>query len=199
MYVSTQYSIWQIDLYDTNAINYIKITGPDTLLDYFPRYEAMALAPDNKIYIGNGNGNLPSMDYIEFPNIKGLGCSFRGRGNGAIQSPYSNLLVPPNMPNYGLGVLAGSPCDTIRAQINNWLLYPNPANAVIKLKVPNSIKGEVVQVGLYDMLGKLALMQERIVDLDHEINIDTRNFANGLYILKALHQQSKFVSKFVKE
>jgi hypothetical protein len=199
MYVSTQYSIWQIDLYDTNAINYIKITGPDTLLDYFPRYQAMSLAPDNKIYIGNNNANLPSMDYIEYPNIKGLGCNFRGRGNGAIQSPYSNLFVPPNMPNYGLGVLAGSPCDTIRAQINNWLLYPNPAREMVKLKVLNSSNGQSVTIQIFDMLGKLIVQSIRAINYEHEAIINTSNLANGLYILKANSEGKEFIGKFVKE
>jgi Secretion system C-terminal sorting domain len=199
LYVSTRYSISQVDLFTSNINNTIKITGPDTLLDYFPWYEAMALAPDNKIYIGNGNGNLPSMDYIEFPNIKGLGCSFRGRGNGAIQSPYSNLLVPPNMPNYGLGVLAGSPCDTIRAQINNWLLYPNPAREMVKLKVLNSSNGQSVTIQIFDMLGKLIVQSIRAINYEHEAIINTSNLANGLYILKANSEGKEFIGKFVKE
>jgi hypothetical protein len=199
LYVSTQYSIWQVDLYDTNAINYIKIADPDTLLDYFPRYQAMALAPDNKIYIGNNNGIRRSRDYIEFPNIKGVGCGFRGRGNGAIISPYSNLLVPPNMPNYGLGVLKGSPCDTIRAQINNWLLYPNPANDFVKLKVPNSSNGQSVTIQIFDMLGKLIVQSIRAINYEHEAIINTSNLANGLYILKANSEGKEFIGIFVKE
>jgi hypothetical protein len=80
-----------------------------------------------------------------------------------------------------------------------WLLYPNPATEEVKLKVPNSIKGQLVQIGIYDMLGKVVLMQERIVDIDHEMRIDVRRLADGMYILKAVHQQSKFVTKFVKD
>jgi hypothetical protein len=199
LYAATRYGIWQIEIYNNSVNNMFQISGPDTLLDYFPWYRCMSLGPDNKIYIGNANGIRRSMDYIEFPNIKGVGCGFRGRGNGAIQSPYSNLLVPPNMPNYGLGVLVGSACDTIRLQPNVWVLYPNPAIDEVKLKVPNSLNGDIVQIGIFDMLGKLIVQSIRAINYEHEAIINTSNLANGLYILKANSEGKEFISKFVKE
>jgi Secretion system C-terminal sorting domain len=199
LYVTTLYSIFQIDIFDTNAINYIKITEPDTLLDYFPRYGAIALAPNGKIYIGNKNGTLPTMGFIDNPNIKGLGCNFRGRGNGALSQPFTNLMVPPNMPNYGLGALSGSPCDTIRAQPSNWVLYPNPASNFITVVVPNSITGNVVSVHVYDMLGKLIYTQQANIDFAHEAQIALPSMARGVYIIKARHGGDEFISRFVKE
>jgi Secretion system C-terminal sorting domain len=197
LYVTTQYSIYQIDIFNTNPNNFVKISGPDTLLDYFPLYANIKLAPDNKIYIGNGNGNLPSMGYIEFPNIKGLGCNFRGRGNGAIQSPYSNLLVPPNMPNYGLGVLKGSPCDTIRAVPKLWVLYPNPASNTITIIIPYLTT--TAQVSITNMLGQVVQYNTLATNYEHAITTDISTLANGVYIVKVVAQGNEFISKFVKQ
>jgi Secretion system C-terminal sorting domain len=195
LYTCDQHHVYQLNVAEPNdALATLKVSELDTSSN-FPKYSGLQITPTGVLYIGHWNGVSKDINAIMQPNEYGLASAFKFDYIRLL----SNTNDPPNIPNYGLGALVGSPCDTIRLKPNEWLLYPNPANAVIKLKVPNSIKGEVVQVGLYDMLGKLALMQERIVDLDHEINIDTRNFANGLYILKALHQQSKFVSKFVKE
>ncbi len=78
------------------------------------------LAPDGKIYIASGPPTLPSQAYtfrnknltvIENPNVYGVGCNIQ---------PYSFYLNGmrcmgglPNMVNYNLGALIGSPCDTI--------------------------------------------------------------------------------------
>ncbi|MBK8684129.1 MAG: T9SS type A sorting domain-containing protein [Bacteroidetes bacterium] len=43
LYMSHQYTIYQIDLSDTNINNGLFIHGPDTLLDYFPLYHLMGL------------------------------------------------------------------------------------------------------------------------------------------------------------
>ena len=197
LYVTTSYSIWQIDLY-SNSNNYTKISDPDTILDYFPRYSMIALAPNGKIYIGNSNGTNKSMGFIDSPNIKGLGCNFKGRGNGAISQPYTNLLVPPNMPNYGLGALVGSACDTIRAQPKNWFLYPNPAQESIKLKVPNSSNKTTIEIGVYNMLGQLVTKNNYPINFEHEATINTSSFATGLYILKAEYGSEHYINKFVK-
>ncbi|MBL7753673.1 MAG: hypothetical protein JNM44_04280, partial [Chitinophagaceae bacterium] len=117
LYLINGANIWQYDLADTTANSAIHISGPDTVLSHFPRYSLSYLAPNEKIYIGAFHGIRKTMPFIEFPNIRGLGCGFRGRGNGAFSQPYTNLVVPPNMPHYTLGAAMGSACDTIKPAI----------------------------------------------------------------------------------
>jgi gliding motility-associated-like protein len=84
------------------------------------------------VFIGNANGTLKTMPFIENPNVRGLGCNFRGRGNGAFSQPYTNLNVPPNLPFYGLGKIEGSPCDTIKPYVEP------PPIATSQILVPNA-------------------------------------------------------------
>jgi hypothetical protein len=116
-YIISGSNIWQYDLWDTTINSAIHISGHDTLINYFPLYSLSYLAPNNQIYIGASHAIRKTMPFIEFPNKRGLACGFRGRGNGAFSQPYTNLVVPPNMPHYTLGAAKGSACDTIRPAI----------------------------------------------------------------------------------
>jgi hypothetical protein len=107
LYISNFYTIYQIDINDTAINNSILITTPDTLINYFPWWAHMSLGPNGKIYIGNGNGTNKAMCYIDSSNIRGVGCAFRGRGNGALQSPFGNITSPSANAFFGLGVMSG--------------------------------------------------------------------------------------------
>ena len=68
------------------------------------------LAPDGRIYI-SGSNTLYHMHYINFPNRRdSIGCQFVQHG---IQLPVVHRYDIPNFPNYRLGPLDGSPCDTL--------------------------------------------------------------------------------------
>jgi hypothetical protein len=195
LYICDDRFVYQINIYELNdSLATIKVSEKDTSKN-FPKYSNMQLTPTGNIWIGSWNSISSEINAIMKPNEYGKACEFKFD----YISLLSNTDDPPNIPNYSLGALAGSPCDTIRVPPNEWVLYPNPTTEEIKLKVPNSIEGEIVQVGIYDMLGKLVLMQERLVDIDHEVRIDVRRMADGMYVVKAVHQQSKFVTKFVKD
>ncbi|MEZ5046194.1 MAG: hypothetical protein R2831_04310 [Chitinophagaceae bacterium] len=100
VYMGNSFSIYQIDIEDTNQHNAMYITGPDTTYLNFPWYSEMKIAPDGRIYVGTFGVQRPYMSYIAQPNVRGLGCQFTPNG---IWQPYSNLSRPPNMPNYALG------------------------------------------------------------------------------------------------
>ena len=131
LYVINDYTIYQIDIHDTDRYNALFIHGPDTLLDYFPKYQNAFCGPDGKLYIGNQNGTRKYMSYIDKPNIKGLACQFMPQG---IYQPYTNLTSLPNMPNYGLGPDTQHVCLPIEPTIDNWLIYPNPCNSVLYIQ-----------------------------------------------------------------
>jgi hypothetical protein len=66
-------------------------------------------APDGRIYVNSNNGSS-SMHYINFPKRQGEQCQFRQNG---IRTPTIILYEMPNLPNYRLGPLDGSACDTL--------------------------------------------------------------------------------------
>ena len=67
------------------------------------------LAPDGKIYICS-NSSVDKLHVIEDPDSAGLSCHLRQH---AVNLPTLNLGSVPNHPNYRLGPLDGSGCDTL--------------------------------------------------------------------------------------
>ena len=70
----------------------------------------MQLAPDGRIYI-NSNNSAKHLHVIEHPDSLGLAC---GLCQHCFELPSVNSFSLPNFPNYRLGPLEGSPCDTLR-------------------------------------------------------------------------------------
>jgi hypothetical protein len=194
LYVSSSSNIWQIDLANGDNNNYVRIAGPDTTFD-FQGYLNLKLAPNGKIYVGNKN-NVRTWSFINEPDNFGLACNFEPRG---LRQNLTWLTIPPNNPKYNMGALAGSPCDTIRAQPSNWVLYPNPATHNIIIKVPNSTTSSVVSINIYDMLGKLVSTQNVLVNFAHEAVAVLPAMARGVYVVKAVLGSGKFVGRFVRE
>ena len=195
LYMSTNYSIFQINIESNDVFNGQKICGPDTNFG-FPLYNLMATGPDGKLYIGNFNGIRKYMSYIDKPNIKGLGCTFKPNG---IYQPYTNLKSPPNMANYGLGALKGSPCDTIgKLQVQEMVIYPNPARDAVKIYLPLPVN-TTVNIALYNILGQQVQRWQANLDTKQEINLQLPYLAFGLYTLKATTAEWEFKARLLVE
>jgi hypothetical protein len=185
LYLSNLYEIYQIDLEDTTVIQNQLIHGPDTAIADFPGYSSMACGPDGRLYIGNFNGTRQYMSYIENPNVKGLGCNFVSQG---LWQPYTNLLTPPNMPNYGLGVdtangcwpLSASPYPSEGGELLE--VYPNPSSTSITISC-EALKGKRVKVNFYNMLGQELMSNEcHFAQQNYTLNI--QQLPRGVYLLK---------------
>lgn len=96
------------------------------------RFNAMALAPDNKIYMCCTNG-AHYLHVIHALDMPGVSCDFR-QHDVDLPTNLHNLL--PNFPNFRLYDWAGSPCDTIGVSsidgtgtgtIRGIQILPNPA------------------------------------------------------------------------
>ena len=109
-YVSTSERIYQFDLWeDEPTSTYIEYR--DGFGEPYPlTFGTLQLAPDGKIYGGAGISTNQFMDVIHQPNKKGEVCQIEQHG---IKLPalYNNGI--PTFPNYRLGPLDGSPCDTL--------------------------------------------------------------------------------------
>ena len=178
LYMSNDYTIYQIDIQDTAIYNAQLIHGPDTTLDYFPQYDLMGLAPDGKIYIGNWHGIRGSMSYIDKPNIKGLGCDFKPRG---FQQNFNhNLKTPPNNPNYGLGKDTTKICWPLQneneyEEENECVVYPNPTSGKLYIRYHTAWRVAVLK-HLYNSVGQLMLQTK-------EDELDVSHLPKGVYYL----------------
>jgi hypothetical protein len=114
LYIAQSDNIFQFDTDTSNVWASLDTVGfyqtpPDstTLPGYF---FLMQLAPDGKIYLSSSNA-IAYFHVINQPDIKGLSCDFVPYG---FRLPwYGNTFGIPCYPNYRLGPLIGSPCDTI--------------------------------------------------------------------------------------
>jgi hypothetical protein len=196
LYMSNRYTIYQIDLEDNNINNGQFISGPDTTIG-FPRYRTMACGPNGKLYIGNNNGTRKYMSYIDKPNTKGLGCTFKPNG---VYQPYTNLLSPPNMANYGLGKIPNSPCDTIKPPdipVSEIKIYPNPVSDKLTLEFPQGIQN--AEISIYNMLGQRVYLSSYNEILNNKVELSVRHLARALYSIKIVTDGEQFVGKFVRE
>ncbi len=135
MYVMTGYHVIQFDL-NTPDLASLKASA-DTVGYTDPKYPYTnfavgALAPDGKIYITTSSSveNNNYFSIINFPNRQGYLCHLQLIG---LTPPFQNDPGSmPNFPNYRLGPVDGSACDTLginnvpkaRFRINHDTLMP---------------------------------------------------------------------------
>ena len=188
LYVSRILYLFQFDLsqpvltnYDTVAVydGFCSIGCP--LYTYFFTH---LLAPDGKIYIISFNSSLHT-HVIEQPDILGIGCNVMQH---SYITPTLNGGTCPNHPNYHLGALTGSSCDSLSTGLNEQQLnheirvYPNPA----KDKAWLTYHFDAIHNGwmeIYDQLGKLYL-KRKLYGSTTQLLFYTNNFKPGLYLVK---------------
>ncbi|MFM9946922.1 MAG: PKD domain-containing protein [Saprospiraceae bacterium] len=112
LYLSSFRSIYQYDLWaDDIASTKDTVAVYDGFMSPFATAFYLAqLAPDGKIYINAPNG-VDVMHVINNPDLPGDSCDVCQH---CVQLPTYNAFSMPNFPNYRLGALEGSPCDTLR-------------------------------------------------------------------------------------
>ena len=191
LYVSSVLDVYQ---YDTEAVDIdasmVHIAEWDGFYSPAPPaatlFDLAQLAPDGKVYISTGNSSL-HLHVIHNPDEAGLACNMEQH---ALELPtyYSNSL--PNHPNYHLGALAGSPCDTLGLSVSAPLspgeglgvrVYPNPGNGQFTLTYP--VQPEAGMLEVLDLQGRVvyrtrlsAWSQVHAVEIPHE--------ARGMYLCR---------------
>jgi WD40 repeat protein len=107
----------------------------------------MYLAANGKIYITSGSG-VQHLHEMNYPDSAGFSCDVQQH---AIDLGYAQLRSVPNHPNYYLGALTGSPCDTLGVGMNEiehdfrFSVSPNPNNGQFKIMylLPQNQKGNL--------------------------------------------------------
>jgi WD40 repeat protein len=204
-YIFCSARIYQLDMYATPiGANYIAIgkysgfNGPNP-----QTYFHAQLAPNGKIYVNSGNSNY-YISVIDNPDGADTTCHFLDHG---IQLP-SFIIGLPYFPNYRLGALPGSPCDTltglnddVRADKEKIIkVFPNPATDMITFDYgfTDWSKGAIT-LEINNELGQVVYTQKLPMYSGFQ-KIDVSNYAPGMYTAFIKRNDSIVAtSKFVKE
>ena len=111
LYIMSNVEVFQFDLWagdiaasmDTVAV-YDGFQSP-----FSTRFFLSQLGPDGRVYI-NALSSVNVLHAIQYPDKKGKACEVRQH---SVQLPTYNARTLPHFPNYRLGPLDGSPCDTL--------------------------------------------------------------------------------------
>ena len=220
--LDTVCTLLQYNLLDTNPA-----FTKDTLWYFnFPigSIGAVRKAPDNKLYVSSAYSNGFTWNYpypdsmynmynmnlsvINQPDSLGAACDFQ---------PYSFYLGGkrtywglPNNPDYELGPLTGSICDTLttgiapQAQtVGVATLHTTYIRAWQKLFVnAQQVKGKNALLMLYDIQGKEVYRSHKGHASGaggyYTQDVDVSNLSNGLYIVTLVTDKEVLSAKFVK-
>ncbi len=167
----------------------------------------LQLASDNKIYMSSIHPydttfyNLYStkLSVINEPNNLGSTCNFE-----ALAIDLNNHIAwwgLPNMPNYNLGILAGSECDTTDVAINDieksndeFTIYPNPATNQLFIK-SNFPGNAIYEVSIYSLTGEEVLY---FSEINPQQPIDISQLQSGLFSITFTDRNGdRYYQKFV--
>lgn len=152
----------------------------------------LLLAPDNKIYLliinffayGVKVFENTHLSVINFPNEEGLASDL---DTFTISLLYGKeTLGLPNMPNYNLGPLIGSECDTLGTGVNTHVntgpvsIFPNPGEGIIYFNSGFNFTGNLM---VYNLMGELMYVAYNI---NQSSQIDLTKLRKGIYFLKLI-------------
>lgn len=146
-------------------------------------FNNICLAPDNRIYISTGNGSR-FMHVIDQPDSAGAACNFLHSGHSRITYTDNSI---PYRPNYTLGPLLGSSCDTLGLAIAETvgqphiLVHPNPTSGPVRLCFPSAREAGSVQV--FSALGTLVL-EQTLSPGANAIDLDLSPFDAGMLMCR---------------
>ncbi len=113
-YANNNFELWQWDLQSENIeASKILVDTFDGFVEpgwFITNFGPMNLAPDGRIYMNPSAGSSKYLHVIERPDLRAPDCKFVQH---AININIWNARTAPNIPNYRLGPLDGSPCDTL--------------------------------------------------------------------------------------
>lgn len=197
LYISRFKKLYQYDLWAKD------LAASQILIDTFDGYRhegkyptlfhQAQLAPNGKIYVSSA-GSAPYLHVINQPNLRGDSCQFVQRGQ---ELPTYNAFSVPNHPNYRLGALKGSPCDTLGLGVatkdiekEEVKIFPNPAQDILNIEIIAETL-QNIDFKLFNIQG--ALLKKQIISSAQQTT-DISDLSNGMYIIE-IRQAGKVLKK----
>jgi len=203
-YFSYYNNFYQIDLTDSPlSLNLIQefdgFQAPFNTVPFLAQ-----LGPDGKIYFRVVSSST-AMHVIESPNEPDSLCNLIQHG---VELPTYNNGTIPNHPNYRLGRLIGSDCDTIdwttpikeialEVELLDLKVYPNPATSNIQIEWNHALSSETT-LEIHDTYGGL-LLSKSINQNQQSIACDIEQLPNGVYTCQLRATKNMLsIGRFVK-
>ncbi|MBV6405674.1 MAG: hypothetical protein GFGODING_02454 [Flavobacteriales bacterium] len=190
LYVSSVEDVYQ---YDTQAADIeasmVHVAHWDGFYSPGPPFATLfdiaQLAPDGKIYIATGNGT-DRLHVVNDPNEPGMACDIQQH---AITLPTYNTNSLPNHPNYHLGPVDGSVCDSLGINagltpgpapgaLGGIQVFPNPSSGAFTLSYP--AQPMVGELEVRDLSGRIVL-HERLPQWSQVHRVQLEGEAAGMY------------------
>ncbi len=209
LYLSLTHQIYQFDLWADNIFSTVDTIGiyngghmpntPQVETDFFTQQ----LGPDGKIYMSCGNA-VPYYHVINNPDEKGTLCNFVQDG---VVLPTLTIGIP-NFPNYRLGSLTQSQCDSLTtftqdirdAKEKILKVFPNPANdyTTIDYGFTDWNKGPI-SLEISDAIGQIIYTQPLPMYSGFQ-KLNITHFAAGIYNVSIKRSGATIaVAKLVKQ
>lgn len=143
---------------------------------------APELAADGKIYFGHCYSC--NLSVINYPDSLDTLCDME---YNSFILPTFHTALPPYFPNYRLGPISGSVCDTLSVGVEEWqasqvLVFPNPTQNSINISLGRTC--EEIQCAFYNMQGQLLYQEKR--NFGNAFTLDIPKLSKGLYLLEIL-------------
>jgi hypothetical protein len=202
--VSDQIEIYQYDTWDPfmNANVQLVAQWDSFVSPLKTKFYYHSLAPDGRIYISTSEGSNV-FHYIQDPDLPGFACNVI---QNSFFLPTNNDICMPNAPNFSLGPMVGSSCDTltstrgpddIESPIFNLVYHSESENALLNV---SKLKGANVKIYLTDISGRiLFVVGGKTIAGYFTKNILMENFAAGVYLVTIVTEKEKVSGKIVKE
>jgi hypothetical protein len=186
LYVTNGSNVFQFDLFAPDIASTQQIVAVWDNFHWINTptfFNNMQLAPDGRIYISAAN--VPYMHVINQPNYFGSACDVQQR---AVFFPYVNNVGMPNFPNFRLGPMVGSPCDSLFNAIpesgfeseQSFTAYPNPCSDMITFNLGNEVLHKQQAIQIYNSIGQ-KLDEIAITVGESTSNYNTCKLADGIY------------------
>ena len=224
LYLSTAYLSFYLYQLDLDILPTNLIFGSKTILDYqnYPLDAGSYLkrGPDNIIYRATwwyDGLNYPypypdttynmyntNLSVINSPDSAGLACHYKAY---SVHLPTCRTYIGlPNNPDYELGKLAGSPCDTLSVGIaetikNTSELFVYYASDWQKVFInAKGLQGKKYNLQVFDLSGKLIYQQQGNNESGYFTkDLSMEGLASGMYIVNIKTENEKLSKKFVKQ
>jgi len=200
LYATSTVHVFQINIdsvsVDTVATYDGHVSPIPPLYSYF---WTMYRAPDSKIYISTANSTL-ELHYIKYPDSTGISCDVKQHD---LNLPCFQFRANVNHPNYYLGPINGSVCDSLQIGINeisghdfHFSVSPNPmieGYLRISYLLPQNKIGLFI---MYDAFGR-EIYQQRLPQWSTLQQINLPHMDAGVYYTVIISDSQKATKKVV--
>ncbi|GDX48349.1 hypothetical protein LBMAG25_11670 [Bacteroidota bacterium] len=202
LYISNQDTLFQFDVTVPDVLASKKIVHTHNSITTQRVFAQMERAPNGDIYLsytGISGGTPPDfLSRIKKPDEVAPVCDFE---IVAINIYHNIATGLPNMPDFYLGPLAGSPCDTLTSSTleikskSMVKVYPNPAMDVLNIEMLNNLKLNSLTLLTVSGTELMSLTPTRSLT-----QLNLRNIPPGFYLLRIVHADGTVqVRKVVKQ